>query len=60
MEEMTVTISEDEAMVLFEFFERLRETENLSFAHAVEYLALMKISAQADRCMVAMFKPDYL
>jgi hypothetical protein len=47
--------------VLFEFFERFGDTENrLSFAHAAEYLALMKISAQIDKSIVAIFKPDYV
>lgn len=46
--------------MLFEFLERFGDTENLSFAHAAEYIALMKISAQIDKSIVAMFKPDYL
>lgn len=59
MEQVHITISEDEALVLFEFLERFGDTENLSFTHAAEYIALMKISAQIDKSIVAMFKPDY-
>lgn len=60
MEQVHLKISEDEALVLFEFLERLGDTENLSFAHAAEYIALMKISAQIDKSITIMFKPDYL
>ncbi len=59
MEQVHITISEDEALVLFEFFERFGDTGNLSLTHAAEYIALMKISAQIDKSIVAMFKPDY-
>jgi hypothetical protein len=59
MEQVTVTISQDDALVLFEFFERFGKTESLSLTHAAEYLALMKISAQIDRCVVAPFKENY-
>jgi hypothetical protein len=60
MEQVYIKISEDEALVLFEFLERLGDTENLSFAHTAEYIALMKISAQIDKSITTMFKPDYL
>jgi hypothetical protein len=60
MEQVHIKISEDEALVLFEFLERLGDTENLSFAHTAEYIALMKISAQIDKSITTMFKPDYL
>ena len=60
MDQVHITISEDEALVLFEFLERFGDTESLSFSHAAEYVALMKISAQIDKSIVTMFKPDYL
>jgi hypothetical protein len=59
IEQVTVTISQDDALVLFEFFDRFGKTESLSFAHAAEYLALMKISAQIDQYVVAPFKENY-
>ncbi len=48
-EDVTIKISEDEALVLFEFFARFDETDELKFRHASEYIALMKISAQIDK-----------
>jgi hypothetical protein len=59
MEQVHIMISEDEALVLFEFLERFENTENLSFIHPAEYVALMKISAQIDKEIAAMFKSDY-
>ena len=59
MAEYKLTISEDEAVVLFEFFERFEEKEKLYFVHPAEYIALMKISAQIDKTTAAMFKKNY-
>lgn len=59
MAEYNLTISEDEAVLLFEFFERFEERERLYFVHPAEYIALMKISAQVDKTTAAMFKKNY-
>ena len=55
----TLKISKDEALVLFEFFNRFDEKDTLSFEHAAEYLALQKVSAQIDRTTAVPFMPDY-
>lgn len=60
MIDVNITITEDEALVLFEFFERFKETNNLSVTHPAEFIALMKISAQIDKSLVVMFQPNYL
>lgn len=59
MAEYEIKISEDEAVVLFEFFERFDDKERLYFVHPAEYIALMKISAQIDKTTAAMFKKNY-
>jgi hypothetical protein len=52
-------ITEDEAVVLFEFFERFAETDRLELLHPAEYLALQRLSAQIDKTTSAMFDPSY-
>jgi hypothetical protein len=59
MTEYTLKISEDEALVLFEYFARFDETDDLSFRHPAEYLALERLAAQIDKTTSAMFKPEY-
>ena len=59
MNEYQLTISEDEAVVLFEFFERFDEKEELYFVHAAEYVALQRLSAQIDKTTSAMFSANY-
>lgn len=56
---INLKISEDDAIVLFEFFERFDEKEKLYFVHPAEYISLMKIVEQIDKCTSAMFKDDY-
>ncbi len=55
----TFNITEDEALVLFEFFHRFGETDKLEFAHPAEYIALMKLSGQIDKTTPAIFDPNY-
>lgn len=59
MDKINIEISENVAIVLFEFFERFGEKGELYFVHPAEYLSLMKISAQIDKSTSAMFKEDY-
>ena len=42
-------ISEDQAVVLIEYFHRFDETGSLRFEHAAEYLALQALAAQIDK-----------
>jgi hypothetical protein len=57
--EYTLTISEDEALVLGEYFNRFDDTGDLSFRHPAEYLALQRIAAQVDATTPAFFSPDH-
>lgn len=59
MNKITFEIPEDDAIVLFEFFERFAEKGELYFVHPAEYLSLMKISGQIDKSTSAMFSTDY-
>ena len=55
----SINITEDEAIFLFEYFNRFDDTEKLDFIHPAEYIALMKIASQIDKTTSAMFKSDY-
>jgi hypothetical protein len=59
MSDFILTISEDEALVLFEFFTRYCDKERLFFVHPAEYIALMKLAGQIDKTTSAMFKTNY-
>jgi hypothetical protein len=59
MNKYSITITEDEALVLFEFFERFDKSDRMQFLHPAEYIALMRISSQIDRTTSAMLKPNY-
>ncbi len=59
MSKINIEISQDDAIVLFEFFERFEEKEELYFVHPSEYISLMKISAQIDKSTPAMFNKNY-
>jgi hypothetical protein len=59
MSDYTVTLNEDEALVLFEYFERFDETDDLSFRHAAEYIALQRLAGRICKTTSAMFKPEY-
>lgn len=54
-----IRLTQDEALVLFEFFARFEETNRLRLMNNAEFIALSRISAQLDRSMVQPFQPDY-
>jgi hypothetical protein len=55
----TVELTEDEALVLFEYFERLDETGEIAFTHPSEYVALQRVAGQVCKGTSAMFKANY-
>jgi hypothetical protein len=59
-ENITITLSHDEALVLFEFFGRFDERDDFTMRHTAEYLAFMRLSAQLDKALVEPLQPDYL
>ena len=58
-ESVSLTLTHDEALVLFEFLARFDNTDRLEFAHVAEYLALARVSAHLDASMVEPFDPEY-
>jgi hypothetical protein len=59
-ENITITVSHDEALVLFEFFSRFGDTDDFRLRNNAEYVAFQKISAQLDKSISDMFKPNYV
>lgn len=60
-ENINLTLSRDEALVLFEFFSRFGDDDDsFTLRHNAEYLAFMQISAQLDKSLVEPFQPQYL
>ena len=59
-ENVTITLSHDEALVLFEFFSRFCDHgDDFTMRHAAEYLAFMRVSAQLDGALIEPFRPEY-
>lgn len=54
-----IRLTQDEALVLFEFFARFQETNRLRLINNAEFIALSRISAQIDRMLVQPFSQDY-
>ena len=54
-----LNLTQDEALVLVEFFERFDATDKLEFLHPAELIAFQRISAQIDRATPAIFDPAY-
>ena len=59
MNDYTLNITENEAVVLFDFFHRFDTSDKLEFTHPAEYIALMKIAGQVDRTSPAFFDQEY-
>ena len=55
-----IRLTQDEALVLFEFFARFQETDRLRLINNAEFIALSRISAQIDRVLVQPFRQDYV
>jgi hypothetical protein len=55
-----IRLTQDEALVLFEFFARFQETDRLRLTNNAEFIALSRISAQIDRVLVQPFRQDYV
>lgn len=55
---MHIELTNDEALVLFEFLARFQETDRLEFAHVSEFFALNTVRAALDG-LVEPLMPDY-
>jgi len=59
-ENVIITLSRDEALVLFEFFSRFcGGDDDFTMRHTAEYLAFMRVSAQLEKALVEPFRPEY-
>jgi hypothetical protein len=59
-ENVTIQLSHDEALVLFESFSRFCEDDDeFTLRHNAEFVAFMRISAQLDQALVEPFRPEY-
>lgn len=56
---ISIALTQDEALVLFEFFARFAETNRFSLEHNAEFLAFSHVSAQIDKVLVEPFDSDY-
>lgn len=55
----TLTLTDDEMLILFEFFERLEERDELKFAHPAEWAALGRLTAQFESTLWQLFSGDW-
>ena len=58
-DQLTIVLSADEALVLFEFFARFSDSNEFSLRHNAEFIAFSRIAAQLERSVSGMFDADY-
>ena len=58
-ENVTLHLSVDEALVLFELLARFIESDQLAIEHASEEVALWNLQALLGKELVEPFQPDY-
>ena len=57
---INISLSKDEALVLFEFFARFEEPPyEFSLIDNAEFIAVSSISAQLDKILIEPFKPEF-
>ena len=54
-----VELTEEETLCLHRYFERVDETEDLSFLYPAEYVAFQRIAGQVCKASAAMLKSNY-
>ena len=59
-EEIKISLTKDEALVLFEFLFRFSDTEKLNIEHQAEERALWNLECSLEKILVEPFKDDYL
>lgn len=57
-DEHTLTLTDDEMLILFEMFERLEENREIKFAHPAEWAALGHLTAQLESTLWQLFARD--
>jgi hypothetical protein len=56
---MRIELTNDEALVLFEFLMRFKQSDRLEFADVSEFLVLGAVSAALEDSLVEPFMPHY-
>jgi hypothetical protein len=59
-EDIKISLTHDEALVLFEFFARFQESDQFALRHNSEFIAFSHIAGQIEETLVEPFKSDYL
>jgi len=54
-----LALSEDEALVLIDFFDHLNDVEKIEFAHRAEFLALRNLGEQLIKNRAIICSEDY-
>jgi hypothetical protein len=57
---VTIQLTADEALVLFEWLATKDNAELLPFDHEAEQFVLWHIEAQLEKTLVTPFEPDYI
>lgn len=55
----TLTLTDDEVLILFELFERLEERDALAFDHPAEWIALGRFTGQLESILWQLFSHDW-
>lgn len=55
----SLTLTDDEILILFEFFERLEENDELKFQHPAEWAALGHLTAQFESTLWQLFASNW-
>ena len=59
-ERVTLNLSRDEALVLFEFFARFDVDDLFRLRNNAEFVAFMRIAGQLEKALVEPFQSNYL
>lgn len=59
-EPVTLHLSRDEALVLFEFFARFDEDDLFRLRNNAEFVAFMRVAGQLDKALMEPFQSNYL
>jgi len=57
--DVSIHLSKDEALVLFELLSRFQETDNLCLKNNAEFVALSRVSGQLDKALLEPFMANY-
>jgi hypothetical protein len=56
---ISIQLTQDEALVLFEYFARFAEKDEWCLRHNAEFCAFSRIAGVLESALVAPFQPDY-